>query len=71
MTKYLIGVLMTGILLSCKNKNTTTTTTESSPNLTNVENVNGNIPDTTNSISLENRQTVDSLSLADSLKNRR
>ena len=67
MIKFLIGVLITGILMSCKNK-TTTTTTESSPNLTNVQNVNGNIPDTSSSISLDNRQTVDSLSVSDSIK---
>jgi hypothetical protein len=69
MAKLLIGVLLTGILLSCNNNDPKTT--ESSPNLTNVQNVNGNIPDTTSSISLENRQTVDSLPVSDSLKNKR
>lgn len=69
MVKLLIGILISGILLSCNTNEPKTT--ESSPHLTNVQNVNGNIPDTTSGISLENRQTVDSLSVPDSVKSKR
>ena len=43
-------------------------TTESSPNLTNVQNVNGNMPDTSSSIALDNKQATDSLSIDSSDK---
>lgn len=52
-------------LFACNNE---PETTESSPNLTNVQNVNGNIPDTSSSITLDNKQAEDSLSIADSSK---
>jgi hypothetical protein len=67
MTKTLIGTLLCGVLFACDNE---PKTTESSPNLTNVQNVNGNLPDTSSGISLENKQAVDSLSVSDSLKNK-
>lgn len=42
-----------------KNKSTTTTG-DSGPGITNVQNVNGNQPDTTNGITLNGKQPVDS-----------
>jgi hypothetical protein len=56
MKNYLL-LGMIALLASCSNgseKPTTTTTNEASPN-TPVENVNGNVPDTINSISPDNR----------------
>lgn len=66
-----IGLAITVVLFAC-NENDGTKDVEAAPNLTNVENVNGNIPDTNNSIILDNRQTTnpDSLSITDS-SNRR
>ena len=59
-------VLLTAVtLLACNNE---PETTESSPNLTNVQNVNGNMPDTSSSITLDNKQATDSLSIIDSSK---
>jgi len=55
--KYYLLAGMIALLASCSNGSdtpTTTTTNEASPN-TPVENVNGNVPDTTNSISPGNR----------------
>ena len=39
-----------------------------SPNVPGVQNVNGNIPDTNNTIQLNSRQTVDSIKASDSVK---
>jgi len=55
--KYYILMAMMVFVVSCSNgtdKSTTTTTNEASPN-TPVENVNGNVPDTINSVSPDNR----------------
>lgn len=68
MTKSFIGTIIGVVLFACNNNEPKTT--ESSPNLTNVQNVNGNLPDTSSSISLDNKQAVDSLSVSDSLKNK-
>ncbi len=66
MKKHWIGAVCFIILLSCSNE---PKTTESSPNLTNVQNVNGNMPDTSSSISLDNKKTEDSIKV-DSLAKR-
>jgi uncharacterized lipoprotein YajG len=47
---------------ACKDK---TTTPESSPNFTNVQNVNGNQPDTTTGITLDSRKTRDTTKIKD------
>jgi hypothetical protein len=63
MKKLWIGIVTVLAITSC---NDGTENTESSPNLTNVQNVNGNMPDTSSSISLDNKQTDDSLTIKDS-----
>ncbi|HYH14450.1 MAG TPA: hypothetical protein VD794_04480 [Flavisolibacter sp.] len=66
MKKSLVGIAIIMVFLSCSNE---PTTTESSPNLTNVQNVNGNMPDTSSSIALDNKKTEDSIKV-DSLRNK-
>ena len=39
-----------------------------SPNVPGVQNVNGNIPDTNNTIELDGRQSIDSTNASDSVK---
>jgi hypothetical protein len=57
------------ILLSCSNKSKTSPTNEGAPNTPNVENVNGNMPDTSSSVNLANPpKTQDSSRLKDSTK---
>lgn len=56
MKKFLMVVGITVVMLACKDK---TATPESSPNLTNVQNVNGNQPDTTSGIELDSRKSAD------------
>jgi hypothetical protein len=63
MKKYWLALFTVITLFACNNE---PETTESSPNLTNVQNVNGNMPDTSSSITLDNKQATDSLSIADS-----
>ena len=64
MKKQWIGLILVIALGACNNE---PETTESSPNLTNVQNVNGNMPDTSSSISLDSKNTEDSLVVKDSL----
>jgi hypothetical protein len=60
------GIMM---LLSCSNSNKTSPTNEGAPNTPNVENVNGNMPDTSSSVNLGNPSTAqDSTGLKDSTK---
>jgi hypothetical protein len=66
MKKPWMGIAIVMVLVSCSNE---PKNTESSPNLTNVQNVNGNMPDTSSSVVLENKRSVDSLT-ADSLNKR-
>ncbi len=49
---------------ACNDK---TTTPESAPNTTNVQNVNGNQPDTTMGITLDSRQTTDTSKIKDTV----
>jgi PBP1b-binding outer membrane lipoprotein LpoB len=65
--KKLFSVLLgMALLQSCNNSSETDA--KASPNPSNVENVNGNIPDSTNSINLNQSLPVDSSRLKDSLK---
>ena len=61
MKKIIFSLLAAGALFACNNDKTKSTTTsgDSGPGTTNVQNVNGNQPDTTNGIKLDNRQSAD------------
>jgi hypothetical protein len=65
MKKLLIVSMMAMLMTACGNGKSNT---DSAPNTTNVENVNGNIPDTTNSVSLESRTSQDTLKTGDSVR---
>ena len=69
MKKIATGFLFM-ILLSCSNKGKKVSpTNEGTPNTPNVENVNGNIPDTVNTVTLGHPDTTkDSSGLKDSTK---
>ena len=59
------------ILVACNNSSNTSPTSADSgtaPNSTNVENVNGNVPDTTSGMTLNQSLPVDSSNLKDSGK---
>ena len=61
--------ILTALLFSCSDGTDKTTTGESAPGTAPIENVNGNVPDTTNSISPDNTTKVpDSSHLKDSLR---
>ncbi len=55
------------MLAACNNNGTSKTNTDtgSAPNLTNVQNVNGNQPDTANGIKLDNSQSGDTTKKTD------
>lgn len=62
MKKFFSFIAVAGFLVACNNDGTTKTTSTDSgtaPNLTNVQNVNGNQPDTTTGIKLDNNQSGD------------
>ena len=65
MKKILYPAVM-GFLLACGNEKTDDTKTESSPATPAVENVDGNIPDSTNSVNLNKPMPTDSSRLKDS-----
>ncbi len=56
------GVLM--VLIACNNS---TANSEPTPSPTNVQNVNGNVPDTANSVNLNANQPIDSSKVKDSM----
>ena len=63
MKKLFLGLLFAAFISACGNNKADTTNTnsgESGPSTTNVQNVNGNRPDTLNGIVLDNRQSTDS-----------
>ena len=64
MKKKFFGLLCVVFLFACNNDkantNSNTNSGESGPSTTNVQNVNGNRPDTLNGIVLDNRQSADS-----------
>ena len=68
--KKLLSFLALAMFLSCSDDKTTTTTTEEGAATTApIENVNGNIPDTTNSVSPSSLTEIpDSTHLKDSTK---
>lgn len=72
MKKLFLLVMITNlILLACNNSSDTSTTSidsSTAPNSTNVENVNGNVPDTTSGMTLNQSLPVDSSNLKDSGK---
>jgi hypothetical protein len=70
--KRLVSLFMVGsLIVACNNSaDTSTTSTDSgtAPNSTNVENVNGNIPDSASGMTLNQSLPVDSSKLKDSGK---
>ncbi|HVF80507.1 MAG TPA: hypothetical protein VM884_01160 [Flavisolibacter sp.] len=61
--KKLLGLTIISVLFAaCNDK---TATPESAPNSTNVQNVNGNQPDTTTGITLDSRQSSDTSKIRD------
>lgn len=64
---FLIG----GSILACNNNadsSTTSTDSGNAPSSTNVENVNGNVPDTASGMTLNQSMPVDSSNLKDTTK---
>lgn len=71
MKKVIASLLTVCFFAACGNDNTTksesdTTTTTTGPGTPAVENVNGNVPDTTNSVTLNKPLPKDSSSVTDS-----
>ncbi|HEY0068203.1 MAG TPA: hypothetical protein VGB46_12590 [Flavisolibacter sp.] len=58
MKKILLCVFLSLALAACNNDTSNKEAVEPAPNTTNVQNVNGNMPDTTTGISLDNNQSV-------------
>ena len=56
------------LLAACNNSSTTTTTEEATPNQTGVQNVNGNMPDTNNSVNQNGTVPIDSSRVKDTMK---
>lgn len=65
--KKIAVCLLTGFFFSCSDGVTTTKTNEQSNPKVPIENVNGNIPDTVNSVSIEKPKT-DSVTVKDSTR---
>jgi hypothetical protein len=66
--KKLFYLAVLGFTFSCSDNKTNTTTTESTPVTPAADNVNGNIPDSTNNIKLNQQLPVDSSHLRDSTR---
>lgn len=68
-TLFLLLIIF-NLLPACNNSSNTTTTsvdsTTAAPNTTNVENVDGNVPDTTSGMTLNQSLPVDSSGVKDS-----
>ena len=64
--KILLLFFFSLVFVACSN-DATTTTTDSGPNTTNVQNVNGNQPDTSSGITLDSRSHTDTIHKKDSL----
>jgi hypothetical protein len=62
MKRFFSGLLCAAFLFACNNDKagTNTNSGESGPSTTNVQNVNGNRPDTLNGITLDTRSSTDS-----------
>ncbi len=59
MKKYFFGLFSLAFLVACGDHKANTNTGDSGPNSTNVQNVNGNQPDTSSGITLSNKQSTD------------
>jgi|GEM_PF-2031110 len=70
MKKLVAFILAASFLTACNNSSNTTMSADSAtaPANTNVENVNGNVADTTSGMTLNQSLPVDSSRLKDSLK---
>jgi len=70
MKKIFLFILAIGFLIACNNSSTTSTSADSTTtnSNTNVENVNGNVPDTTSGMTLNQSLPVDSSRMKDSSK---
>jgi len=63
---YIAPALALVFLAACSNSTPGTHTGESGPNMTNVENVNGNVPDTSKGAVLNSKPSSDSTQVKDS-----
>jgi len=70
MKKLFLFIIAVNFLIACNNSSHTTTSTDSATTnaSTNVENVNGNVPDTTSGMTLNQSLPVDSSRLKDTSK---
>jgi hypothetical protein len=69
MKKFHSFILVCNLILACNSSSNSSTSTDSTTtNQTNVENVNGNVPDSSSGINLNQPLPVDSSRLKDSLK---
>ncbi len=68
--KFLLPVAAVAVsfLASCSNNTKGTHTGESGPNVTNMENVNGNVPDTSTGSTLNKKPGLDSTHVRDTAK---
>lgn len=69
MKRLVVLFSIAGFILACNNSadsSTTSTDSGTAPNSTNVENVNGNVPDTNSGMTLNRSLPVDSSNLKDS-----
>lgn len=67
MKKLLFGILATAFLVACNGGKTNTNSGDSGPNTTNVQNVNGNQPDTTTGITLDTKQSSSDTTTKDTM----
>jgi len=70
MKRLFLLALLTHFLMACNSSSSTGSSgdTASTPATTNVQNVNGNVPDTTSGMTLNKSLPVDSSRVKDSLK---
>lgn len=71
MQKFFSFFVLVSFLAACSNDGTSqkaADSTSTSPNLTNVQNVNGNQPDTTTGIQLDTRSSGDSSKKTDTMQ---
>jgi hypothetical protein len=57
--KKILAALLLISAISCNSNNSNTTTSDSTTNVKPVQNVNGNIPDTTNGADITGKQKID------------
>lgn len=66
--RFLLPAAALLFLAACSNHTKGTHTGESGPNVTNMENVNGNVPDTSTGSTLNKKPGIDSTHVLDSTK---